>query len=299
MSRVLSLFSWILFGDFGLLTLTPRYLFCILLPVMIFVGILGTFLQRPRTSHYLPLVVGLGCTTAALALTDSMEDRRFCRFLLWILILLIPCSSQIAIILSFAAIVRLRVFLTYLAFALLFGVLLFYVLFQIYPTRSKMSSQKPMSPSSSHFRPSKITKVVTEAFFSVISTIPSFCIGSTLISVLTYFGFMESIDEIFAPWLESGLHLPKEAASLFILNLFKRDFGSASLLTFAEAGAFNGAELVTIMIMLTFCVPCFNTTVLLFKQEKLPNSILLWMGSLCISLFLGRLVSTILFICAF
>jgi len=140
--------------------------------------------------------------------------------------------------------------------------------------------------------------VVRDAFFSVTSTIPSFCIGSILISTLSYCGVLDGIGEIFAPWLETSLHLPKEAASLFILNLFKRDFGSASLLHFAESGAFDACQLVTVMIMLTFCVPCFNTTVLLYKQEKLPMATLLWLGSLFICLLLGRLVSTILFICA-
>lgn len=296
MSSILSLFYWIFFGDFGLLTLTPRYLFCVLFPVMIFVGFLGAILQNTRSSHQLPLIIGLGCTTAAVAVTNPMEDGLCRRRLLWLLILLIPCSSQIAIIAAFGAIVRMRVFLVYLGFILLFSVILLVFLWNMAPFHGRAVS--PLSPAAEKKKIHPFT-IVKEAFFSVTDTIPSFCAGSVLISTLTHFGIMEVLCDIFAPWLQSGLHLPKEAASLFILNLFKRDFGSASLLSFAESGAFNGAELVVIMVMLTFCVPCFNTTVLLFKQEKLPMAILLWLGSLCVSLFFGRLVSTILFICAF
>jgi len=306
MHGILSLLSWIFCGDFGLLTLTPRYLFGVLFPVMVFVGFLAEILHRLQlhqkfhlpADSLLPLVVGLGCTTAAIASLDSpgaCSIKTSLRHrMVWLLILLIPCSSQIAIIASFAALVTLRVFLSYLAFVFLFATVIWLILKRMYP--SPPVALQPMPKQIlSKVKPFVIVK---EAFLSVTSTIPSFCIGSVLISVLSYCGVMDGISEIFAPWLETSLHLPKEAASLFILNLFKRDFGSASLLSYAENGAFDACQLVTVMVMLTFCVPCFNTAVLLYKQEKLPMATLLWLGSLFICLLLGRLVSTILFICA-
>ena len=336
MSSILALFSWIFFGDFGLLTLTPRYLFGVLFPVMVFVGFLSRLLQRRPGICRLPLVIGLGCTTAAVTAADSIKADSLRQGILWLLILLIPCSSQIAIIASFAAIVRLRVFLVYLAFTAVLGGLLFLFLHKLFPIGSDRTGARgggadegtsgseqagdaegvgawgpqgrqvpaaAVAGAAGRGRPSiwrlKPWPIIKEAFLSVVSTIPSFCIGSVLISALTYFGIMEILCDVFAPWLEVGLHLPKEAASLFVLNLFKRDFGSASLLAFAEAGAFDAAELVIVMIMLTFCVPCFNTTVLLYKQEKLPKATLLWLGSLCVCLFFGRLVSAILFVCTF
>ena len=311
MSGILTLLSWIFFGDFGLLTLTPRYLFGVLFPVMIFVGFLAAFLQGPRVNHRLPLIVGLGCTTAALAAAENIKDDKLRRGTLWILVLLIPCSSQIAIIASFAAIVTLRVFLTYLVFVAIFGgtILLFLSKFYPFDVGGSVASNGVTAPARkgvaakqasslgaavANLRPLSIIK---DAFFSVTSTIPSFCIGTVIISVLTYCNVLDGISEIFAPWLQSTLHLPKEAASLFILNLFKRDFGSASLLAYAEAGAFDAVEMVVVMVMLTFCVPCFNTTVLLYKQEKLPMASFIWLGSLFVSLFFGRLVSAILFVC--
>lgn len=291
MSSILSLLSCIFFGDFGLLTLTPRYLFCVLFPVMIFVGFLSAVLSRNKAGRWFPLIIGLGCTTAALASLDTVKENTLRRRLLWILVLLVPCSSQIAIIASFAAIVTLHVFLTYAVFSLLIIIGIYFLLSRIYPLAY---SQPQPTDRLTAIRPAAIIK---EAFLSVTSTIPSFCTGSVIISIATYCGVLEGISELLAPWMERFLLLPKEAASLFILNLFKRDFGSASLLAFAERGVFDAVELLTVMIMLTFCVPCFNTTVLLFKQEKLPMASLIWMGSLFICLLFGRLVSTIFFVC--
>ena len=169
MSSILSLFYWIFFGDFGLLTLTPRYLFCVLFPVMIFVGFLGAILQNTRASNKLPLIIGLGCTTAAVAVTKPMEDDLYRRRLLWLLILLIPCSSQIAIIASFAAIVRMRVFLVYLGFILLFSVILLVFLWNMAPFHSNAVSA--LSPVTEKKKIHPFT-IVKEAFFSVTDTIP-------------------------------------------------------------------------------------------------------------------------------
>lgn len=291
MHSILSLLSWIFFGEFGLLTLTPRYLFGVLFPVMIFVGLLSALLGRFRHGNLLYIVTGLGCTTAALAASSDIQDDVFRRRILWLLILLIPCSSQIAIIAAFAAMVTLRVFLTYLLFVALFSAVIYLCIAKLYP------SSAPRLPAAQARAPFRLSHIIKEAFLSVTSTVPSFCAGSVCISILMYCGLMDQLSRIFAPWLMRLLRLPKEAASLFILNLFKRDFGSASLLNIAADGSFDAVQMVVVMIMLTFCVPCFNTTVLLYKQEKLPMASFIWLGSLFISLFFGRLVSTVLFVC--
>ncbi len=300
MSSIFSLLYWILLGDFGLLTLTPRYLLGVLFPVMTGLGFLSAFLTRlpflrkpsPLVNQLFYGISGLGCTTAAFALCQSVEDQKMHRRLLWLLILLVPCSSQLAIIVSFGAIVTLRVFLSYLAFTSLFMAAIYSILSKVYPLTSHLS---PPSVITARIRPLEIIK---EAFLSVMDTVPSFCIGSIIISVLLYCGTMDGICDIFAPFLQRFLQLPREAVSLFLLNLFKRDYGSASLLSFAETGAFDGIQLVVVMMMLTFCPPCFNSTILLYKQEKLPIASFIWLGSFLISILLGRVVSQVLLICA-
>ena len=305
MQGLYALLTYIFFGEFGLLTMMPRYLFCVLLPVMIFLGFFSAVLERlPFLQDYSRSffygLAGLGCTTAALTAAASIKEEDCRQRMIWILILLIPCSSQIAMIAAFASMVTLRVFLSYLLFVSLALAAMYLLISKVCP--QQLSVKDPgagpvLSPlQKPPIRPLSICK---EAFLSVTTTIPSFCVGSLIISCLTSFGLMEIACDIFAPWLRQILGLPKEAASLFIVNLFKRDFGSASLLAFAEAGAFDAIQMVVVMMMLTFSVPCFNSTVLLFKQEKLPMAILLWLGSFCVSLFLGRMVLQILLVCFF
>ena len=54
--------------------------------------------------------------------------------------------------------------------------------------------------------------------------------------------------------------------------------------------------MITILTMLTFSVPCFNSTILLFRQQKLPDACFIWLGSFLASLSVGKAVSSFFFI---
>lgn len=299
MSNLTDLLSWILFGDFGLLTVTPRYLFCVLFPIMVFLGILGQVLSRipfltrshPLISQFFYTLLGLGCTTAALTALDAVEKPSMRRRLIWILVLLVPCSSQIALMATFACLVTLRVFAAYLLFASLFTAALYYLISRVYPLDDGLVRLHQETVSFS------LVSVIREAFLSVTGTLIPFSVGSVLISLAMYFGLLDLICDASGPLLDRFLHLPPQAASLMVLGVLKRDFSSASLLSLAGSGAFDAVQLVVLLVMLTFSVPCFNSTVLLFKQQKLPMAVFIWLGSLSLSLFLGWLVSRVLLIC--
>lgn len=84
--RNIPLLTFILFGDFGLLTAVPRYLFLVLFPVMVLVDIFGQVFARlpilgrpsPFANQCFYCVIGLGCTTAALASLACIEDKKRC-----------------------------------------------------------------------------------------------------------------------------------------------------------------------------------------------------------------------------
>ena len=57
MNNITTLLHVILFGDFGLLTLTPRYLFLVLFPIMVFLGVFGQILPKiPFLQKTSPLI---------------------------------------------------------------------------------------------------------------------------------------------------------------------------------------------------------------------------------------------------
>lgn len=298
MNNITTLFHSVLFGDFGLLTLTPRYLFLVLFPIMIFLGIFGQILPKiPFLQKTSPLVneffygfIGLGCTTVALASLDYVKSPSMRTRMVWLLVLVVPCSSQLAIIATFAAMVTLRVFLLYLLYCLLFMAAIYFIVAKVYPLNQGLVK---ISSDSASFSPVHIVK---DAFLSVVDTTLPFCAGSIIISLAAYFGILDWVSEAFGPFMEHFLHLPKEAASLFVLNVLKRDFGSASLLSYAGKGTFDGVQMIVMLMIMTFSVPCFNSSILLVKQQKLPKACLIWLGSLMISILVGKIVSITLLI---
>ena len=299
MDNIASLFSWIFFGDFGLLTLTPRYLFLVLFPIMVLLGVFGQLAPRiplprktgPFANQLFYGFIGLGCTTAALASLDYLREPSMRSRMIWILVLLVPCSSQLAVIATFAAMVTLRVFLTYLLFCAVFIGILYYFIAKIWPLNKSMIKPETAEDGFNLFL------VVKTAFRSVIETAPPYCAGSVLISIAMYFGLLDWFCSVFGPFTDYFLHLPPEAAGLFILNILKRDFGSASLLSIAGGGAFDGIQLVILLLMMTFSVPCFNSTILLIKQQKLPRACFIWLGSLLFSVLIGKIAGTVLLVC--
>lgn len=299
MNNIAHLLSWIFFGDFGLLTVTPRYLFLVLFPIMVFLGVLGQVLSRvpfltkshPLINQFFYTLLGLGCTTAALTALDAIEKPSMRRRMIWILVLLIPCSSQIALIATFACLVTFRVFAVYLLFTAFFIAALYCIIARCYPLDPGLVRCQQNAASFSPLR------ILTDAFQSVTSTLIPFCTGSVLISLAMYFGLLDWISAVSGPLLDRFLHLPPEAAGLMLLNILKRDFSSASLLSMAGSGSFDAVQLVVLLIMLTFSVPCFNSTILLFKQQKLPMACLIWLGSLSLSVLFGWIVSRVLLIC--
>lgn len=296
-----SLLDCIFFGEFGLFTLTPRYLFLVLFPVMVLLGIFGQILPKipflketsPAINQLFYGVIGLGCTTCALAALSPLTDSKSRSRMALILVLLIPCSAQLTLLATFASMVTCRVFLVFLLFSMLFCAVLYLALGLFLPLTDAMV--KPENTASQF----SLMQVIRDAFQGVCDTAIPFCIGSIIIGILLYFGVLDRLSSFCAPILSDGFHLPPEAASLLLLNVLKRDFGAASLLSFAGSGTFTAAQLLTCVVMMTFSVPCFNSAVLLVKQQKLPEAICIWLGSLLISLLLGKIVCEVLFICGF
>lgn len=300
----------ILFGDFGLLTTTPKYLFLILFPIMTCVGLikdlilylcekLGGRLSFLINEDVFTLLTGLGCTTAALAglCTKSCNGciHRSTRHsvLVWTLILLIPCSSQLAIIATFASMVTGRVFVCYVIICIIFIAIIFAGI----QSFSHGSNEKRSFSNTNNDAGKllvRVGRVILTSLTGVLDSAASFCIGSVIISTAMYLGIVDHLCYLLQPLVESQLGLPPETVTVLLFNVLKRDFGSATLMMIGENGAFNAMQLTVLLVMMTFTVPCFNSTVLLFKEEGCAHASFIWLTSMVISLLLGKMTMLVM-----
>ncbi len=111
-----SLITYILYGDFGILTTVPYFLFRVLFPIIVSFYLLQSFLihsnllqitsckiDKPlkkiglSSNTILPLLLGFGCVTVALGTLQLVENKREKRIAQILLCLIIPCSAQLVI----------------------------------------------------------------------------------------------------------------------------------------------------------------------------------------------------------
>lgn len=303
MIDIKDLLNLICFGDFGLFTLTPKYLFTVLLPIMFVLELMGKFIDylpifekaTPRTNQFLYMFLGLGCTTVALVSLDSIKSRKTKARLAILLILLVPCSSKLAIILTYASMVSPKAFLTYLFFTIVIITIIYKITNMFFPLNGSLvwSARKSRDLSFAVFWRYFFTSLRNSCKF-IYETAKPFCLGSIIISTAMYFDWFAKICQSCGPLMESFFNLPASSLTLFLLNIIKRDFGSASLINIIQSSSFSWSQITVCLLMLTFFVPCFNSTILLFKQEKLPNALCIWFGSLFVSVFIGKIASIIL-----
>lgn len=318
-----SLIGYILTGDFGLLTMTPKYLLLTLLPIITAFHIIYDFMEqtgkmarmaakldRPlkciglSAQVILPLALGLGCTTAALGAAQILNDRKERIITEAVLCIAVPCSAQFAVFVTLAFLLPLRYILLY--FAVIAVIMILISLFlnnfipHFTPSRTGFYAKEAIrsefdATGNDPARNIKIIRLFHNAFLTALdfvkeSTLP-FIIGSVMVSILEYSGSIAWLCRTCAPFTSDFLHLPEAAANLFLLSIIKRDLGAASFLAIIENGSFSSAQLLTCLIMLTLFVPCFASIAVLFKAEKPPVTILIWLGSFVVSVFTGKFFS--------
>jgi ferrous iron transport protein B len=96
-------------------------------------------------------------------------------------------------------------------------------------------------------------------------------------------GALTVITNALSPLVVGLLHLPREAASAFLMGLIRRDFGAAGLTDMA----LSAHQTVVALVVITLFVPCIATVVVLFKERGWREAATLWLGSWVLAFAIG------------
>ncbi|MGI6748421.1 MAG: nucleoside recognition domain-containing protein [Anaerovoracaceae bacterium] len=299
----------LLIGQYGILTMTPAYLFGLLLPLVacfyLFRYILEDSYLLPRIAvlldkpfHHIglggnaiiPFILGFGCVTVALVSTTILGSKRERLIASALLCIAIPCSAQIAIIISFAFILDIRYFLIYL---LVMSSIFYYIGFLL--NRLLPGTLQPIALNTPSLRIPDFKKIIINTARETITflrdTVPAFLVGSIAVSILDFYNGFMKLRELCAPITVEFLKVPENAANLFIMSIIKRDLGAAGFYSMVIDGGFTQKEILVTMIVLSLFVPCFASQMILFKQGKALFAALIWIGSFIIAFLSGGIVS--------
>ncbi|MFP4654528.1 MAG: ferrous iron transport protein B [Methanohalobium sp.] len=297
-------------GDYGILNLALTYAIALILPI---VGAFFLVFSIIEDSGYLPrlamlidrvfkkiglsgravipLVLGFGCGTMATMVTRTLEKPREKILTTLLLSLAIPCSAQLGVILGIMSAKPMALLLWAVVMVLEF-------LFIGYIAAKVLPGEKPSffleMPS---LKVPKLSNVLIKTYSRMqwyfLEVMPLFIIASVLIWIgkLTgIFGLLIDLLKYPSQWIG----LPSEAADVFLLGFFRRDFGAAGLYELNKTGLMDGVDLLVAAVTLTLFMPCIAQFMMTLKERGLKIALAMAAFIFPFAFFVGFVVNNIM-----
>jgi ferrous iron transport protein B len=282
--------SELIAGRYGIVSMGLTYAIGIVMPVVgtffIAFGLLEDSGYLPRLSilsdrlmrlmglngkAVLPMVLGFGCGTMATMSTRILSSKRERLIAILLLALGIPCSAQLGVMLGIAAGFSQKATLTVMGVVasqlLLVGFLASRLIrgrpsefiFEIPPIRIPQFKNVALK---TWYRVQWYLKEAVPLF--LVGTLALFILDTVQIQGRSLLDWTQSG---MAPLLSGLLHLPKEAAGIFLLGFLRRDYGAAGLYDLARKGLLTGQQVVVSMVVITLFVPCLASFLVIIKEQ--------------------------------
>jgi len=297
----------ILFGDFGILTMTITYILFLLLPLVIgfyfMLSILEDSGYLPRLATLvdkllsyiglngraiIPIILGFGCVTMATITTRILGSKRERTIATTILQLAIPCSAQLGVIATLLASVNSKVTIIYIIIIFIFLTLTGTILNKFIKGESTplIIDLPPMRLP----RPINVfKKTYYRSYGFMKEASPWFFFGALIISIMQITGALDIAIKILNPLVVKWLKLPEHTAIAFVMGLVRRDFGAAGLYGLP----LSSYQVLVAIITLTLFVPCVTSLIVMFKERGPKEGIIIWFSSLTFAFFIGGIIAQI------
>jgi ferrous iron transport protein B len=301
-------FLTILFGEFGILTMTVSYLLFLLLPLVLgfyfmlailedtgYLPRLATLVDRLLTyiglngKAIIPIILGFGCVTMATMTTRILGSKRERTIATTILQLAIPCSAQLGVIATLLAKLELKITLIYVLIIFTFMVMVGTILSRLIP-----GDTTPLLIDLPGIRLPRLRNILKKTIYRSYGFMkeasPWFLFGALLISIMQLTGILKGIIDFMHPLVVHWLKLPAEAGIAFVMGLVRRDFGAAGLYDLN----LSPFQVLVALITLTLFVPCVTSLIIMFKERGLKEGGLIWFASLSLAFIIGGLTAQII-----
>jgi ferrous iron transport protein B len=295
-------------GEFGVLTMTPTYLFGVILPLVtgfyLLMGLLEDSGYLPRIAALsdraltsmglngravIPLILGLGCVTMGTLTTRILGSRRERVIATALMAIAVPCSAQIAVIAALMTRVGPVYSLAY--FGILFAIfgIVGTVLAKLTPGES--TALLIDLPTLRVPQPGNVLRKTGVKVWGFMKEVALFFVGGALlISTLQVTGALIWIQHVATPLTVGWLHLPPQAATAFVMGFVRRDFGAAGFFTMH----LTDRQLLTAMVTITLFVPCIASVMVILKERGWRYLVGLFVASVGLAFLLGGIVTRVL-----
>ncbi len=208
-----------------------------------------------------PLFLGLGCNVPGALSTRTLETRKQRFISATLLGLAVPCTAKSAMIfgvlgpysLSYVALVFLTLTAVYVAVGLILNRIVKGVSPEIF---LEIPPYRRPSPSM------VLKKTWMRVRWFLSEAIPFLFLGVLLVNLLYALGVIERLGNIFAPFMEGWLGLPKEAVAVLLVGFLRKDLAVGMLLPLG----LEPRQLVIATTVLSLYFPCVATFAVLVKE---------------------------------
>jgi ferrous iron transport protein B len=272
-------------GPYGVLTMGLTYSLALVLPIVgtffVAFGLLEDSGYLPRLAvmlnrvfkkmglngkAVLPMVLGLGCDTMATLTTRILETRKERLIAILLLGLGVPCSAQLAVVLTMLGSLSVAAMLLWLTVILGVIVVVGALAAKVLPGRGSdfVLELPPMRIP----RPGNILiKTLARIEWYLKEAVPLFVLGTLILFVADRMRLVAWIERAAEPLITGFLGLPRETATAFVIGFLRRDFGAAGLYHMAEAGKLDAIQIAVMVVVITLFLPCIANVFMIVKER--------------------------------
>ncbi len=237
----------------------------------------------------IPLVLGFSCIAMAV-ITARMLPTRKERNILTLLVVGVPCAPLLAVM--FVILGK----MPWTAGALIFGLIGLRIVIAGYISSKLMAGGLSdlilEIPKMRIPRPGLLlVKTWRRTWEFMREAVPIFMIASFAVFLFNYFGGLKIFEELARPLVHGLLGLPDQAVQVFIKTAIRRENGAAEL-DHARAH-FDNLQMVVTLVVMTFVMPCINTTIVIIKERGLRVCLSILVTVVVTALMTGALINVI------
>lgn len=307
-----NIFSEILVGEFGILTMEIQSIIGVLLPLIsgfyIVMAVLEDTGYIPRMAvlvkkffkflglngdAIIPIFLGFGCSVMGTISTRILATKKERIIATSLIAIAIPCAAQQGIIFSMLAqIDNFGYWIKYVCIMLGLMAISGIVMNRfLRGTIAKFSMELPA------LRMPTLKNCYKKTLYRVrdflLETFPIFSISSVGITILYKYGALTWLENKLDFLIENWLQLPKAFSNVFIMGIIRRDMASLEVLNIAQNFSMSNTQLFTSVIVISLFVPCINAIIVISKEYGWKLATFLWGLTFLLSTLVGGIVARV------
>ena len=233
----------------------------------------------------IPIMLGLGCKVPAVMGARVLETRRERIIALALLLILAPCISQTAMILSMLTPYGMKYLLWVFGALLVNGLLAGTILNKLLPGQTPEMFMEIPSWSIPQWRPLG-RKIWLRMKEYLADALPLILVGVLFVDLMQFVGLTNLMAKLFQYPVEHLLHLPAETTPLLLLGFLRKDVSIALL----EPFNLPPEQLVVACVFMSMYLPCIATFIVMLRENGFKDTLRI----VVLTLGLALLSSTIL-----